>query len=100
MVNEYVLYLFFKKEKIYLSYDSLYSPNSYNDLVGNIHTPLMLLKNIDQYLELCNKTRLVTIKMGKYVVEGKVISRSNIRDKVFTPRLSLTPSDVKICFKS
>lgn len=47
MVNEYGLDLFFRKEKVYLSYDSLYSPNSHNDLVGNIHTSLMLLKNID-----------------------------------------------------
>lgn len=37
--------------------------------------------------------------MGKYVVEGKVMSGSNIGDKVFIPRLSLTPSDVRIPFK-
>jgi hypothetical protein len=35
----------------------------------------------------------------KYVLEGKVILGSNIGDKVFIHRLSLTPSDVKISFK-
>ncbi|KEH32757.1 PIF1 helicase [Medicago truncatula] len=37
--------------------------------------------------------------MGRYVFEGKVISGSNIGDKVFIPRLSLSPSDVVIPFK-
>jgi len=37
--------------------------------------------------------------VGKFVLEGKVISGSNIGEKVFIPRLSLSPSDVKIPFK-
>jgi ATP-dependent DNA helicase PIF1 len=37
--------------------------------------------------------------MEKYVLEGKTILRSNIGDKVFIPRLSLTPSDVRISIK-
>jgi len=37
--------------------------------------------------------------MGKFVLERKVISGSNIDEKVFIPRLSLSPSDVKIPFK-
>jgi len=37
--------------------------------------------------------------MGKFVLEGNVISGSNIGEKVFIPRLSLSPSDVKIPFK-
>jgi len=37
--------------------------------------------------------------MGKFVLEGNVISGSNIGEKVFIPRLSLSPSDVKISFK-
>jgi len=37
--------------------------------------------------------------MGKFVLEGKVISGSNIGEKVSIPRLSLSPSDVKIPFK-
>ena len=37
--------------------------------------------------------------MGKFVFEGRVISGSNIGEKVFIPRLSLSPFDVKIPFK-
>ncbi|KEH19891.1 PIF1-like helicase [Medicago truncatula] len=37
-------------------------------------------------------------KMGTYVLEAKVISGSNINQKVFIPRLSLVPSDKKIPF--
>ena len=60
---------------------------------------VMLLRNIDQSLGLCIGTRLVITRMGKFVLEGKVISGSNIGDKVFIPRLSSTPSDTRIPFK-
>jgi ATP-dependent DNA helicase PIF1 len=58
---------------------------------------VMLLRNLDKKLGLCNgKTRLIITRMrGKYILEGKILSGSNIGDKVFIPRLSLTPSDVR-----
>jgi len=59
----------------------------------------MLLRNIDIKLGLCNETRLIITRMTKFVLEGKVISGSNIGEKVFIPRLSLSPSNVKIPFK-
>jgi len=37
--------------------------------------------------------------MGKFVLEAEVIFGSNIGEKVFIPRLSLTPSDNRISFK-
>jgi ATP-dependent DNA helicase PIF1 len=37
--------------------------------------------------------------MGTYIIEAKVIPGSNIGEKVFIPRLSLTPSDVRIPFR-
>lgn len=36
--------------------------------------------------------------MGKYVVETKIISNSNIGDNVSIPTLSLTPSDTRLSF--
>jgi hypothetical protein len=51
-----------------------------------------------QYM-LCNGTRLIITRMGKFMLEGKVISGSNVGDKVFIPRLSISPSDVRIPFK-
>lgn len=59
----------------------------------------MLLRNIDQSLGLCNDTRLIITKMRKYKLKGMVISDNNIGQKVFIPRLSLTPSDKRISFK-
>jgi hypothetical protein len=59
----------------------------------------MLLRNIEQSLGLCNGTQLIVTKLGTYVIEGKVISDSNIGEKVFIHRLSLTRSDKRIPFK-
>ena len=121
-INDYVLDLLPGEEKTYLSYDSPYSKNIDENSFDDIHTPeflntittsglpnhklrlkvgvpVILLRNIDQKLGLYNGTRLVITRMGKLVLEGKVIPSSNIGEKVFIPRLSLTPSDVRIPFK-
>jgi len=58
----------------------------------------MLLRNVDQNLELCNETRLIITRMGKYVLEAKIISGSNVGDKVFISRLSLTSFDKRTPF--
>ncbi|KEH34147.1 PIF1 helicase [Medicago truncatula] len=59
----------------------------------------MLLRNLDITVGLCNGTRLIVTKMGRYVLKGRVISGSNVGEKVYIPRLSLTPSDTRIPFK-
>jgi len=121
-INEYMLDLIPGEERVYLSCDSIISQNKDGDSVDDVHTPeflntivasgipnhklrlkvgvpVMLLRNIDQRAGLCNGTRLIITRMGKFVLEGKVISGSNIGEKVFIPRLSLIPSDVRIPFK-
>jgi len=121
-INEYMLDLIPGEEKVYLSYDSTVSQDKDGNAIDDIHTPeflntivasgipnhklrlkvgvpVMLLRNIDQRAGLCNGTRLIITRMGKFVLEGKVISGSNIGEKVFIPRLSLTPSDLRIPFK-
>ncbi|KEH23234.1 PIF1-like helicase [Medicago truncatula] len=121
-VNDYVFNLIPGEEKIYLSYDTPYHKNIDGDAVDDIHTPeflntivasgfpnhrlrlkvgapVMLLRNMDQSLGLCNGTRLIITKMGKFVLEERVISGSNIVEKMFIPRLSLTPSDNRIPIK-
>lgn len=110
------------EEKTYLSYDSPCNAKSNLNMTDDVHTPeilniiissglpnhklrlkvgvpVMLLRNIDQSLGLCNDTRLIITKMGRYILEGMVISDNNIGQKVFVPKLSLTPSDKKISFK-
>ena len=120
--NDYAMSLIPEEEKTYLSCDSPLSTNSAQSRSDDIHTPeflntinasgipnhkiklkvevhVMLLRNLDPTTGLCNGTRLIITKMGRYVLEGKVITGSNIGDTVYIPRLSLTPSDTRIPFK-
>nr|XP_048318610.1 uncharacterized protein LOC125418353 [Ziziphus jujuba var. spinosa] len=60
---------------------------------------VMLLRNVDHSLGLCNGTRLIITRLGNHVLEGKVISGSNAGFKVFIPRITLTPSDPRLRFK-
>nr|ABD33166.1 Nucleic acid-binding, OB-fold [Medicago truncatula] len=49
--------------------------------------------------DLVAKFRSMVEEGGTYQLEGRVISGSNIGEKVFIPRSSLTPSDNRIPFK-
>ncbi|KAL7085427.1 hypothetical protein ACP275_14G281600 [Erythranthe tilingii] len=120
-VNDYMLSLVPEDEKVYLSFDSPCTANESVDSHHDIHTPeflniitssglpnhelklkkgvpVMLLRNIDQSNELCNGTTLTITRLGNRVLEAKIISGSNVGQKVFIPRLSLTPSDSRIPF--
>ncbi|XP_045831046.1 uncharacterized protein LOC123922366 [Trifolium pratense] len=122
LINEYMLLLIDDDENVYLRYDSPNNDNSGFDKPDDIHTPeflntivcsglpnhklilkfgvsVMLLRNIDPAHGLCNETRLIVTKMRQFIIEGNIISESNICDKVFIPGLSLTPSNIKIPFK-
>jgi ATP-dependent DNA helicase PIF1 len=121
-INGYILDSIPGEEKTYLSYDSPCSSNSNVDMPDDVHTPeflntinssglprhklrlkvgvpIMLMRNMNQSLGLCNGTRLIVTKLGTYVIEGKVMSGNNIGEKVFIPRLSLIPSDKRLPFK-
>ncbi|XP_052619576.1 uncharacterized protein LOC111881827 [Lactuca sativa] len=88
---------------------SLYSPDVLNglkvsglpnhNLILKVGVPVMLLRNIDQKNGLCNGTRLQIKSLGKRVIEAVIISGSNIGNRTFIPRMSLTPSENKIPFK-
>jgi ATP-dependent DNA helicase PIF1 len=121
-VNDYILDLIPGEEVVYLSYDSPCSSDSNVDMPDDVHTPeflntiissglpnhklklkigapVMLMRNMNQSLGLCNGTRLIVTKMGKYVIEGKILTGRNIGERVFIPRLSLIPSDKRLPFK-
>jgi len=121
-INEYVMSLIPGEEKTYLSSDSPIADSTLGTKPDEVHTPeflntinssglpnhkltlkigvpLMLLRNMDITAGLCNRTRLIITKMGMHVLEEKVISGSNVGERVYIPRLSLTPSDTRIPFK-
>jgi ATP-dependent DNA helicase PIF1 len=58
----------------------------------------MLIRSLDPTAGLGNGTRLRITKMGRHVLEGKVIIGRKIGDKVYIPRLLLTPSYKRIPF--
>nr|XP_010911187.1 uncharacterized protein LOC105037195 [Elaeis guineensis] len=101
IVNEYMLSMIPREERIYLSSDSVCWADANIDSMDNLYTaeylnsirmlglpkhmlklkvsaPMMLLRNIDKSLELCNGTRLIISQLEKHVLEAKVISESNI----------------------
>ena len=57
-----------------------------------IGTPIMLLRNLDQTQGLCNGTRLIVTRLAKHVIAADIISGTNIRDLVYIPRMSMSPS--------
>ena len=64
-----------------------------------VGVPIMLLRNIDQANGLCNGTRFQVNDLGKNVISTTVITGNNVGDKIFIPRMNLTPSDSSIPFK-
>ncbi|XP_019186536.1 PREDICTED: uncharacterized protein LOC109181238 [Ipomoea nil] len=68
-------------------------------LTLKVGTPIMLLRNIDHSLGLCNGTRLVVTQLGNHVIEAQILCGNNAGTNVLIPRLSLTPSDPRLPFK-
>ncbi|XP_074271039.1 uncharacterized protein LOC141594959 [Silene latifolia] len=113
-VNDYVLSKMTGAMKEYLSSDSiskaegytsnqeeLYSAEFLNfircvDLPNHkitlkIGNPIMLMRNLDQLVGLCNGTRVVVNQHGNHIIQAIVITGSNISHKVLISRRSLTP---------
>jgi len=67
-------------------------PNHCLDL--KVSALVILLRNLNQSIGLCNGTRLVVSKLGNRVTEAKVISSSKAGDTVLIPRIDLTPSNL------
>ncbi|KAK4404332.1 ATP-dependent DNA helicase PIF1, partial [Sesamum angolense] len=51
---------------------------------------VMLMRNLNQSLDLCNGTRLIVSKMGEKVLEAHVITGSHMGEEVLIPRNVLT----------
>lgn len=60
---------------------------------------VMLMRNLNQTLGLCNGTRMIVTKCLKNCVECEVICGTFLGTKHFIPRMELCPSDTKMPFK-
>ncbi|KAL1321297.1 hypothetical protein AAHE18_14G118300 [Arachis hypogaea] len=70
-----------------------------HELTLKVRTPIMLLRNIDHSMGLCNGTGLVITNFGKHIIEAKSITCKSCGQKIFIPRMTLSPFDHRIPFK-
>ncbi|XP_022019340.1 ATP-dependent DNA helicase PIF1-like [Helianthus annuus] len=121
-INKELLESLSGEEKVYFSSDSLcqseeeselnmalFPPDVLNNLrlsglpnhklVLKLGALVMLLRNIDQANGLCNGTRLQVTRLGKVVIEAKIITWTNIGHHTLISRMKMTPSDKRIPVK-
>ncbi|XP_019189229.1 PREDICTED: ATP-dependent DNA helicase PIF1-like [Ipomoea nil] len=121
-VNEYMNDYNNSEGRTYLSCDSVCKSDSNVDMLADLHTPeflnglrcsgvpnhsltlkvgspVMLLRNIDHSLGLCNGTRMIITKLADHVLEAQILCGASAGTKVLIPRMSLTPSDPRLPFK-
>ena len=53
----------------------------------------MLIRNLSVHEGLCNRTRLKITKLFKYNIEAEILSRENVGNKVFIPRITLNTGE-------
>ncbi|XP_074323220.1 ATP-dependent DNA helicase RRM3-like [Apium graveolens] len=70
-----------------------------HDLKLKVGAVVMLMRNLNQTLGLCNGTRMIVTKCLRFCVECEVICGTYVGSKHFIPRMELSPSDTKMPFK-
>jgi ATP-dependent DNA helicase PIF1 len=66
-----------------------------HEIALKIGVPVMLLRNINQSIGLCNGTRLMITRLGEWVLEAKIITGSNVGERVCIPRIVLHAPSTK-----
>ncbi|KAI3836317.1 hypothetical protein MKX03_034312 [Papaver bracteatum] len=117
-VNSYIVSTIQSKTRTYYSVDSI-SPTSEaienkddlfpvellnslkisgfpnHELELRVGVPIMLLRNYNQSMGLCNGTRLIVTKLAAWVIEAKMITGNNIGRKVLIHRIIMETTDTK-----
>ncbi len=85
-----------------VSMDSLYPVEFLNTLqfsgIANhklelkVGVPILLLRNLNQSIGLCNGTRLIVKRLGQRVIEAEIITGNNVSKRVFISRIIMSPS--------
>lgn len=72
---------------------------SNHEIKLKVRVSIMLLRNIDKSLGLCNGNGLLVTRLGKHFIEANIIFEGNIGEIVFIPQLTVTLFESQILFK-
>jgi ATP-dependent DNA helicase PIF1 len=85
-----------------VSMDSLYPVEFLNilrfsditnhELQLKVGVPILLLRNLNQSIGLCNGTKLIVKRLGQRVIEAEIITRNNVGKRVFIPCIIMSLS--------
>ena len=64
-----------------------------------VGAPVMLMRNIDKSMGLCNGTRLIVTKLEQRVIVCEMLTGQHSSSPVIIPRMTITPSDTNYPFK-
>ncbi len=59
-----------------------------------VGVPILLLRNLNQLIGLCNGTRLIVKRLGQRVIEVEIIIGNNVGKRVFIPHIIMSPSGI------
>jgi ATP-dependent DNA helicase PIF1 len=109
-INARMIDRFLGKATVFYSFDSVdndernnYPQDFLNSITPNglpshelrikINCPLILLRNLDPRSGLCNGTHFVARAVDKHILDVEFVNGTHDRDKVFIPRIPLSPSE-------
>ncbi|XP_024006454.1 uncharacterized protein LOC112082965 [Eutrema salsugineum] len=120
-INDYMMSALRGEERVYLSSDSIdpsdtsnhdssvYTPDFLNNIKISglpnhciklrVGAPVILLRNIDPNSGLCNGTRLQVTQLADHIIEAIVLTGHTLGQKVYIPRLSVSPPEGKFPFR-
>jgi ATP-dependent DNA helicase PIF1 len=62
-----------------------------HELELKVGVPILLLRNLNQSIGLCNGTRLIVKRLGQRVIEAEIITGNNVGKHVFIPHIIMSP---------
>ncbi|XP_023751342.1 ATP-dependent DNA helicase RRM3-like [Lactuca sativa] len=69
-----------------------------HELTLKPNTPVMLLKNINQGLSLCNGTRLIVSQLLPTVIQASIITGTSVGNRVYIPRIKFVHNSPDLPF--